>query len=168
MLALDTMVQTLKSGTTCRVQDLEPGNLVYNPITDSHSTVADVLYRQITPDLDLSISSSPVLPVRIRAGNLGGDLPTADLITTAAQRILIRTDHQSVAGLQETSAAALCNSGAASVDMVRTLLPFSHYLVLFDQPSIFLANGVMLIGVDINDIDSYRSTMFEQKISDIG
>lgn len=168
MLALDTMVQTLKSGTTCRVQDLEPGSLVYNPITDSHSKVADVLHRQITPDLELQISSAPILPVRIRAGKLGGDLPTADLITSAAQRLLVRTEHLGIAGLEETSAVALCNSGAASLDLVRTLLPFSHYLVLFDQPSIFLANGVMLIGVDINDIDTYRSTMIDQKISDIG
>jgi hypothetical protein len=146
MLSISTEVQVFKSGAVARVEDLEPGDTVYNPVTGQHTTLVNLMKRQILPAFLRPPDSKSFMPVRVPAHALGARLPSKDLFVSPAQVLLVRQVSAGHAGAEEMSALSLCEMGIANRDSVRSSLPFTYFALLFENPTVFIANGVFLLG----------------------
>jgi Hint domain len=157
MLAFGTQIQSLKFGSTCPVEEIESGSLVYNPVADTYLVVSDVLQKQVIPDTLQGVLRNSYQPVRIPAGRLGAGVPNRDLFVTEFQALLQFKAANGLtrrrAELCDTTAAQLCREGLAARDMARKALPITYFALLFVGGGVFLANGALVSGYDSRRFD---------------
>ncbi len=153
MLTIDTSIQCLISGACCPVQELEAGSLVFNPVTGEHVCVVEMLSRLVSPGGHPSSAETlQILPMRVPAGRLGQNVPTQDLIVSAGQRFLHYVPNEGANELVERSANSMAVENLAVIDRPRTVLPFTLYLLLFEKPTVFIANGAYLLGLSLAEV----------------
>lgn len=92
-----------------------------------------------------ALSDRPDLrPIRIRAGALGQDLPTSDLLVSPQHRMLVRSRiAQRMFGTDEVLAAAKQLMQIDGIDIATDLTEFRYYHLVFDQHEIVRSNGTL-------------------------
>jgi len=133
----DTKIQTPRG--PIKVSDLKSGDMVTtqggSPRAVLMTNKRHVTHRALLRDTRLS-------PVRIKAGALGGGLPTEDLLVSRQHRILIASRiAKRICGSTEVFLPAIRLVGLAGIDVDRTMQPVDYYHILLDRHDVILANG---------------------------
>ncbi len=121
------------------VADLQAGDVV-TTLGGRTRSVRQTSMRQFTP-LQL-VRETRLLPVRIKAGALGGGLPDRDLLVSRQHRVLVSSRiAKRIFGQTEVLIPATHLVGLPGIDVDRSIQPISYHHILLDVHDIMLANG---------------------------
>lgn len=91
--------------------------------------------------LDLAYNSH-LLPVRIKAGALGNNAPTSDLLVSPQHRVLVRSKvAQRMFGVDEVLVAAKHLLEMDGVEIATDITKIEYYHILFDRHEVIFSNG---------------------------
>lgn len=89
-------------------------------------------------------TSEALLTVRIKAGALGADLPSEDLIVSQQHRVLVRSAiAQRMFGTDEVLVAARQLVALPGIEIVEDAGPVTYVHLLFDRHQLLLSNGAV-------------------------
>ncbi|MEL6840255.1 MAG: Hint domain-containing protein [Pseudomonadota bacterium] len=135
--AAETDIETPEGAV--KIELLKAGDRVMTVDGDVR-VVAQTNHRRFTP-LQL-LQETRLLPVRIKAGALGGGLPTRDLLVSRQHRILVSSRIASrIAGQAEVLIPAIRLVGLPGIDIDRSMRPVSYHHILLDDHAVLVANG---------------------------
>ena len=133
----DTKIQTPRG--PIKVSDLKTGDMV---TTQGGSLRAVLMTNKRHVSHRALLRDTRLSPVRIKAGALGGGLPTEDLLVSRQHRILIASRiAKRICGSTEVLLPAIRLVGLAGIDVDRTMQPVDYYHILLDRHDVILANG---------------------------
>lgn len=122
------------------IEDLQAGDLVVTvdrgpqPIRWAGSRSLDAI--------DLA-TETRLIPVRIKAGALGGGMPEHDLVVSPQHRILISSDIAAeLTGEKEVLVAAKHLLGTDGIELATDLTEVSYHHILFDHHEIIYSEGL--------------------------
>lgn len=122
------------------IEDLQVGDLVETvdrgpqPIRWAGSRSLD--------GIDLA-TETRLVPVRIKAGALGGGMPANDLVVSPQHRILISSDiAMELTGEKEVLVAAKHLLGVEGIELATDLTEVSYHHILFDNHEIIYSEGL--------------------------
>lgn len=135
--ASGTLIET-ESGPL-PVENLRPGTLVWTrdnglkPLLWTGSRKLGALHLATQPNLR---------PIRIRAGALGTDTPTRDLLVSPQHRVLVRSRiAQRIFGAAEVLVAAKQLLQLEGIDIATDLQEVEYFHLLFDQHEVIMSDG---------------------------
>ncbi|RMC36406.1 Hint domain-containing protein [Paracoccus alkanivorans] len=122
-----------------RVESLAPGDLVLTR-DNGYQPVRWIGHRSLNAE---QLAANPKLrPIRIRAGALGENTPSTDLLVSRQHRILIRSRiAQRMFGTSEVLVAAVQLLSFEGCEIVDDLDEVVYCHLLFDRHEIVIANG---------------------------
>lgn len=122
-----------------RVEDLAVGDMVWTR-DNGFQPIRWCGARRLSRD---ELSTNPRLsPVRIRAGALGPNSPTADLIVSPQHRILVRSKiAQRMFDASELLVAAVQLTEIDGIDRLTDLDSVTYVHLLFDRHEVLMSNG---------------------------
>lgn len=133
----DTLIETPNGPV--RIADIKSGDLV---CTYDHGPrrVLQTNVRRLTP-LQL-LQETRLLPVRIKAGALGGGLPKSDLVVSRQHRILVASRIAArLLGTAEVLIPAIRLVGLPGIDIDRTMQPVAYHHLLLAEHELLIAHG---------------------------
>ena len=135
--AADTMIRTNKGDVA--VQDLREGDMIwtrdngFQPLRWVGVSHLDAIDLAAKPKL---------LPIRIKAGALGADMPAADLVVSPQHRVLVRSAiAQRMFGAAEVLVAAKHLTELPGIDVDTTVTAISYHHLMFDAHEVVMSNG---------------------------
>lgn len=121
------------------IEELEIGDLVatkdngYKPLQWIGSQKLDAITLQANPHLR---------PIRIRAGALGDNVPSSDLLVSPQHRILVRSKiAQRLFGTNEVLVAAKQLLLVDGIDIAEDKIEVEYFHFLFDDHQVVISNG---------------------------
>lgn len=122
------------------VEDLKVGDLVMT--ADRGAQEVRWAGARTLDAIDLA-SESRLIPVRIKAGALGGGLPKRDLVVSPQHRVLIASDIAlEMTGEKEVLVAAKHLLGMPGVELAADLASVTYHHILFDNHEIVFSEGL--------------------------
>lgn len=156
MLCNGAKVRILRSGAMALVQDLEPGELIFDPLCDCYRVIEDIHMRRIARDEFDSGEFERLRPILIPEGAFGDGRPWFGMWVSPCQPFIVCRQLESSTGgyknIFEISADQLLSEGKGVRDSFFNHFYFQYYLLLFDGVVFMEVNGVLLKGVDIKNI----------------
>ncbi|WP_245894780.1 Hint domain-containing protein [Paracoccus indicus] len=135
--AADTMIRTAKGDVA--VQDLREGDMIwtrdngFQPLRWVGVSHLDAIDLAAKPKL---------LPIRIKAGALGADMPAVDLVVSPQHRVLVRSAiAQRMFGAAEVLVAAKHLTELPGIDVDTTVTTISYHHLMFDAHEVVMSNG---------------------------
>ncbi|WP_232831247.1 Hint domain-containing protein [Pseudogemmobacter bohemicus] len=122
-----------------RIEDLQIGDTV---LTMDHGSrrIEWIACRQV--DSATLLRKPSLAPIRIRAGALGGGLPTEDLIVSPQHRVLVRSRLAiRMFDGHEVLVAAKHLVGIPGIEVVTDGAPVTYWHLLLDQHEVVFSNG---------------------------
>lgn len=121
------------------IEDLCVGDMVKTRDND-HQPIRWIGCRKLDA-IDLTVSQK-LRPIRIRAGALGVESPSADLLVSPHHRVLIRSKiAERMFGVSEMLVAAKQLLQLEGIDIAEDLSEVSYFHMLFDRHEIVYSNG---------------------------
>lgn len=121
------------------IEDLQVGDLVRT--RDHGPQPLRWMGRTTVPARTLAAREN-LRPIRIRAGALGADTPSTDLVVSPQHRMLVRSGiAQKMFGTMEVLVAAKQLLQIEGVDIAHDLPEVEYFHMLFDQHEVVFANG---------------------------
>ncbi len=133
-----TLIQC-EDGYDIAIEQLKVGDRV-TTCDGSLDIVRWIGSRKIT---SYGLLTNPKLrPVRIKAGSLGSNLPTDDLIVSSQHRVLVKSViAERVFGTTEVLIPAIKLIGLEGIEIADDLQEVEYFHILFDQHQIIRSNG---------------------------
>ena len=135
--AAGTLIRTDKGDVA--VQDLSEGDMIwtrdngFQPLRWVGASHLDAIDLAAKPKL---------LPIRIKAGALGADMPAADLVVSPQHRVLVRSAiAQRMFGAAEVLVAAKHLTELPGIDVDTTVTAISYHHLMFDAHEVVMSNG---------------------------
>lgn len=127
-------------GGCVRVEDLKVGDRVLTR-DGSAKTVRWIGSREVAP---YGLLVNPKLrPVRIKAGALGRNLPSQDLIVSRQHRVLVTSAiAKRVFGVDDVLVPAIKLVGLDGIDIAEDIQEVEYFHILFDHHEIIYSNGI--------------------------
>ncbi|WP_378942132.1 Hint domain-containing protein [Paracoccus sp. R86501] len=135
--AAGTLIRTDKGEVA--IQDLSKGDMIwtrdngFQPLRWVGVSHLDAIDLAAKPKL---------LPIRIKAGALGVNMPAADLVVSPQHRVLVRSAiAQRMFGAAEVLVAAKHLTELPGIDIDTTVTAISYHHLMFDAHEVVLSNG---------------------------
>lgn len=165
MLCNGAKVRILRSGATTLVQDLEPGELIFDPLHDCYRVIEDIHIREITGEEIASGDFDSLRPIFIPDGAFGEGRPKFGVRVSPCQTFVVCRNLKGSTGghksIFEISAAQLLSEGNGVRERFPEHVRFQYYFLLFEETACIEVNGALLTGMDMNNI----VTMSENRAS---
>lgn len=134
--AAGTLIETADGPR--RVEDIQPGDLVMT----RDGGLQPVRWRGARR-LSAALRINPALrPIRIRAGALGDNVPSSDLVVSPQHRVLVRSKvAMRMFGAMEVMVAAKQLLNLEGIDIAEDMVEVEYVHLLFDRHEVVIANG---------------------------
>lgn len=150
MLCDNARVRILRSGATVRVQDLEPGELVFNPLAGCFHAIENIRTREITAEEVETGEFDHLLPVFLPEGCLGDGKPSRGVRVSPAQSFFVCKELPRPPGRRkyifEVSAAQLLAEGSATRAEFPKHGRLTYHFLEFSDAACIEVNGAALRG----------------------
>lgn len=135
--AADTMIRTEKGDVA--VQDLREGDMVWT----RDNGFQPLRWVGVSHLDSIDLAAKPkLLPIRIKAGALGVDMPARDLVVSPQHRVLVRSAiAQRMFGAAEVLVAAKHLIELPGIDIDATVTAISYHHLMFDAHEVVMSNG---------------------------
>lgn len=135
----DTEIQT-PTGPR-KVDDLKAGDAVCTGGGQTRTIIATNARRVVPLEL---FRETRMLPVRIKAGALGGGLPHRDLLVSRQHRLLVASRiAQRICAHEEVLIPAFRLVGLPGIEVDRSMVPITYHHILLETHDVLIANGAL-------------------------